>query len=426
MPERSLVVLAYLSGERAVRPAPVKTRCRARATSGPERGRSGGEGSIELTAMNRAARVRARPAAARNIPARSRGRGRDVASRTPMSVSAVPRHTTGNGSDGSWARRPAWRTWGYYRVRSSMSALDAYALILAGGGGTRLWPASRRSRPKQLLHAGRRRVAAAGLVPAGRGACSGCERTLVVTAADQADAVRAELPELPAEPTSWPSRPRATPPLRWGWARPRSRAGRASEAVLAVLPSDAFIGDEAAFARTLATAVAEAQQRHRHHRHPPHPRRDRLRLPAPGRAACGPSVFEVGAFVEKPDADQGAPVPGRPGPTCGTRACSSSPPGACWPRRAGTCPRWAQALDGVRGGARLRRRRAAPATRRCRPPRSTTASWRRPQGIRVVPGDFGWNDVGSWAALGSIRQPDAAGNVVERRGRSWPTPRAAS
>jgi mannose-1-phosphate guanylyltransferase len=32
-----------------------------------------------------------------------------------------------------------------------MALLDAHALILAGGGGTRLWPASRRARPKQLL-----------------------------------------------------------------------------------------------------------------------------------------------------------------------------------------------------------------------------------------------------------------------------------
>jgi mannose-1-phosphate guanylyltransferase len=33
-------------------------------------------------------------------------------------------------------------------------------------------------------------------------------------------------------------------------------------------------------------------------------------------------------------------------------------------------------------------------------------------GIRVVPGDFGWNDVGSWSALADIRTPDEKGNVA--------------
>ena len=33
-------------------------------------------------------------------------------------------------------------------------------------------------------------------------------------------------------------------------------------------------------------------------------------------------------------------------------------------------------------------------------------------GLRVVPGAFGWNDVGSWAALPAMRPPDARGNVV--------------
>jgi mannose-1-phosphate guanylyltransferase len=28
---------------------------------------------------------------------------------------------------------------------------EAYAIVLAGGSGTRFWPASRRTRPKQLL-----------------------------------------------------------------------------------------------------------------------------------------------------------------------------------------------------------------------------------------------------------------------------------
>jgi mannose-1-phosphate guanylyltransferase len=33
-------------------------------------------------------------------------------------------------------------------------------------------------------------------------------------------------------------------------------------------------------------------------------------------------------------------------------------------------------------------------------------------GLRVVPGDFGWNDVGSWAALPAVRPADGRGNVV--------------
>jgi mannose-1-phosphate guanylyltransferase len=33
-------------------------------------------------------------------------------------------------------------------------------------------------------------------------------------------------------------------------------------------------------------------------------------------------------------------------------------------------------------------------------------------GLRVVPGAFGWNDVGSWAAVPALRAADARGNVV--------------
>jgi mannose-1-phosphate guanylyltransferase len=32
--------------------------------------------------------------------------------------------------------------------------------------------------------------------------------------------------------------------------------------------------------------------------------------------------------------------------------------------------------------------------------------------VRVVPGDFGWSDVGTWAALRDVREPDADGNVA--------------
>src|SRR4051794_36893091 len=74
-----------------------------------------------------------------------------------------------------------------------------YVVIMAGGGGTRLWPLSRRLRPKQflpllpggetLLGATARRTAP--LCP--------IERTLVVTAAEQVPEVRRCLPDLPVD-----------------------------------------------------------------------------------------------------------------------------------------------------------------------------------------------------------------------------------
>ena len=33
-------------------------------------------------------------------------------------------------------------------------------------------------------------------------------------------------------------------------------------------------------------------------------------------------------------------------------------------------------------------------------------------GIRVLPGDFGWDDVGSWLALGRMRTLDSDGNLI--------------
>ncbi|MGE5612420.1 MAG: mannose-1-phosphate guanylyltransferase [Bacillota bacterium] len=71
-----------------------------------------------------------------------------------------------------------------------------YGLIMAGGSGTRLWPLSRKDKPKQLLPLvqGRSLLQLAyarlrGLLPP--------ERIYVCTGADYADVVYANLPELP-------------------------------------------------------------------------------------------------------------------------------------------------------------------------------------------------------------------------------------
>ena len=75
---------------------------------------------------------------------------------------------------------------------------ELFAVVMAGGGGTRLWPASRRQKPKQSLRLlGDRSLFQLAvdrlrpLVPP--------ERILIVTGTDQAGLLRRQVPDLPAD-----------------------------------------------------------------------------------------------------------------------------------------------------------------------------------------------------------------------------------
>ncbi|MER3514711.1 MAG: hypothetical protein C4310_10280, partial [Chloroflexota bacterium] len=73
-----------------------------------------------------------------------------------------------------------------------------YALIMAGGVGSRLWPLSRQRRPKQALSLVSERtmfqLAVDRLKP-----LFPSERIMVVTAQDHASVLREQVPELPPE-----------------------------------------------------------------------------------------------------------------------------------------------------------------------------------------------------------------------------------
>ena len=66
-----------------------------------------------------------------------------------------------------------------------MASLTAYGIILAGGGGTRLWPASRRDRPKQFLSLGQDKTLLEATVDR-TAMVFGEDQTLIVTSAEQA------------------------------------------------------------------------------------------------------------------------------------------------------------------------------------------------------------------------------------------------
>ena len=128
-----------------------------------------------------------------------------------------------------------------------------HAIIMAGGSGTRFWPKSRRDRPKQLLRLTgeatmlQQTVARIEpLVPR--------ERILIVTGADQAEATRAQLPDLPVRNVIAEPCPRDTAPcvgLAAGIV-----AKKDSSATMIVMPADHVIEPAEAFLATVRAAVS--------------------------------------------------------------------------------------------------------------------------------------------------------------------------
>ena len=134
---------------------------------------------------------------------------------------------------------------------------NTYALILAGGSGTRFWPLSRDSRPKQLLdlfgsgtlleHAIRRLD---GLVP--------LENILILTNGKQLDAVRENASMLPSENIfAEPAKRDTAPAVALGIGLV---AARNPDAVMMVLPADQLIRDTAAFQDVMGDALTTAEK----------------------------------------------------------------------------------------------------------------------------------------------------------------------
>lgn len=176
-----------------------------------------------------------------------------------------------------------------------------YAVIMAGGAGTRLWPLSRNSQPKQMLSvAGARsllRVSyerVVGVVPP--------ERVYVCVAAAHVDAVRRELPELPAGNVLGEPCGRDTANAVGFPATVLAAAD--PDAVAAFVSADHLIEPVTAFQDSLRTAFALATER------PdalvtlgivptfPHTGLGYIRR---GAELSGVDAYAVDAFTEKPD-----------------------------------------------------------------------------------------------------------------------------
>jgi mannose-1-phosphate guanylyltransferase len=136
--------------------------------------------------------------------------------------------------------------------------LDHYhAVIMAGGGGTRLWPLSRTNRPKQMLNLIDDRSLFQTAVDRLEGLFTP-ERIIVVTVADQAAGLQEQCPQIPIDNYLLEPMPRGTASVV-GFAAVALK-NRDPDATMAILTADHLIQNEDNFRDVLRSAYAVSQE----------------------------------------------------------------------------------------------------------------------------------------------------------------------
>lgn len=277
-----------------------------------------------------------------------------------------------------------------------------WAVILAGGSGSRFWPLSTPSTPKQLLPlAGALSTAEQtvarldGLVPR--------ERILVVAGAGLRERLQATLGLEPGNVLVEPRAASTGPALVWAsfeaWRRD-------PDAEVLSLHADWVIRESDAFQRTAAAALTTAARYKR--------------------------LVTVGIVPSRPDTGYGYIVPGAPLDDVGreVKRFSEKPDAATALTLMAEGALWNSGLFAWRASVLLEEitrhtPEIAPALpllkagdiegffRDVRPVSIDVGLLERSPSVAVVPGRFTWDDVGTWDALSRVRSRDKHGNVTQ-------------
>ncbi|HEX5581686.1 MAG TPA: sugar phosphate nucleotidyltransferase [Gemmatimonadaceae bacterium] len=282
-----------------------------------------------------------------------------------------------------------------------------YAVVLAGGIGSRFWPLATIARPKPLLPLANERPLIADTV-ARLSPLVPPERVLVVTSADIADALHRAIPAVPSRNMLVEPHPMGTAAaLAWAAQEIARRAG--PETVFCALHADLAVGLPGEFRRAVRRAA--------------------------GIAAQEEALVVVGARPTRPETGFGYLLPGEPldgaagtaqnGPCRVVRFVEKPGPqlaesliaeGALW--STGTfvwrarvvldemtrAPEIAPALGALAAGDLPGFAGGVQHVSLDR------ALLERSERLVVLPGDFVWDDIGTWASLRRARELDDQGN----------------
>jgi mannose-1-phosphate guanylyltransferase len=286
-----------------------------------------------------------------------------------------------------------------------MKRVEIWPVLIAGGRGTRFWPLSRKDLPKQLLSLTSDKplivTACRILAPVAKPG-----NTFISTSQDLAPAIKKALPGIEAENFILEPSGRDTAPaigLALALVSRRVIAG-GPDPVIAFLPSDHHIQRPGAFRKTLASAAEFA-------------RKNNLIVTIgirPGFAATGfgyirpgrplpggKGAFMVKRFTEKPGLKQAEKYVSQG--YLWNAGMFIARPSVLWDAFKKYQPRMYPVLQKIRN---------APAAKlhsviRSQFPKLQKISFdyavmERAKEVAVVPGDFGWSDIGGYQVLGRL------------------------
>ncbi|HYR46428.1 MAG TPA: mannose-1-phosphate guanylyltransferase [Thermoanaerobaculia bacterium] len=277
-------------------------------------------------------------------------------------------------------------------------------LLLAGGGGTRLWPLSSEERPKQFLPLVSQQSLLAEtferLVPL-------TDEIFVATSEKHADLVLSELKRLPADRVIPEPVRRNSGPALLSAALQFERDG---DPVTAAIPADQTVADDEAFRRALvaaakaadsASAVVMAVA-------PSRPETEYGYLEMSG----GDDAKEVARFIEKPSPAEAE--------ECVRSGCFWNAgififrPSRFLAEARRVAADLVAAVERYRERLRERDDEGARAAYAAMPSVSIDyAVMERIAGVRAVPLRAGWSDVGTWRSVRDLRGPsDDRGNLI--------------
>jgi mannose-1-phosphate guanylyltransferase len=282
--------------------------------------------------------------------------------------------------------------------------VSRWAVVLAGGTGSRFWPLSTPEKPKQLLPLVTEKPLLHDTVSRLRPIVDS-EHTVILTNASLTTAIGKLLGDLPRENIIAEPQPVGTAAaLTWAAMSIERRDGR--NAIMICVHADWAIADDERFRGTLLEA-------------------ERVALKTE-------SLVTVGIVPTRPDPGFGyiQPTDARSGKPSAVKRFVEKPDRAQAEEMRNDGYLWNSGIFVWRVGdfldevdqhtpelaAALRHGRSGDASQFfgsvIMPVSVDVGVLERSSKVMVVPGDFGWDDVGTWAALSRVRSMDEFGNVT--------------